>query len=367
MDLPPDKGIRLSVVIPAMNEEESLPLLADRLASVLDSLPFPSEVWFVDDGSTDRTFEVMTTLCGAHAGWHALKFRRNFGKTAALLAGFERAEGDFIITMDADLQDDPREIPRFLEKLEEGYDLVVGWKHPRKDPISKTLPSKVINWIVGKVTNVKLHDINCGFKAYRRSVIEEISIRGELHRYIPVLAEARGFRLTEIQVHHVPRQFGRSKFGVGRFFRGFSDLLTVLFLTRFAVSPLRVFGAAGMVCLATGAGISFYMAWLRFVCDAPIGTRPLFAVGVQLVLVGVQLLLSGLLGEMLALYNGQAKTSCFAVIAESAGGSQRKAEERRKLGRRTAHTRAATSRSGRARIRWSRPVSRTLRELSFDK
>ncbi|MGH2506966.1 MAG: glycosyltransferase family 2 protein, partial [Ktedonobacteraceae bacterium] len=226
--------IEISLVIPVMNEEKNIRLLYEKLVLQLTELGKPFEVIFVDDGSTDNTFEVLKQLHEENRGLvRVIRFRRNFSKTPALVAGFSRCHGEVIFTMDGDLQDDPVEIPRFLAKLDEGYDLVTGWKFPRLDPLSKTFPSHIFNGLVSKLTGVHLHDINCGFKAYRREIIEDnhLKLYGEFHRFVPVMAHWRGFRVTEIQVLHHPRKYGVSKFGAKRFTRGLIDLLNVLFLT----------------------------------------------------------------------------------------------------------------------------------------
>jgi len=291
----------ISVVIPAYNEAGSIGLLAERVNSVLASLGKRYEVIFVDDGSTDDTFAELIRIVEAMPRARAIQFRRNFGKAAALTAGFREAQGGVILTLDADLQDDPREIPRFLEALDEGpYDIVSGWKFPRRDPLAKTLPSRLFNVVTSYMSGVSLHDFNCGFKAYRRQVTEEIAIYGELYRYIPVLAHWHGFRVGEIKVLHHPRRFGRSRFGASRFYRGFFDLLTVLFLTRYTRRPLHLFGWMGIFSFLSGTFVSLYLAVLWFKGDRPIGDRPLLTLGVLLIIVGIQFFSLGLLGEMLA-------------------------------------------------------------------
>src|SRR5581483_5361964 len=245
---PAEKAVAISFVIPVMNEQQSIAILFEKLSAQLDSLGQSYEVIFVDDGSTDNTFKELTKLHNEYPETvRAIRFRRNFGKTPALVAGFSRCRGEVIFTMDGDLQDDPQEIPNFLAKLDEGYDLVSGWKYPRLDPITKTFPSRIFNKLVSTLTGVHLHDINNGFKAYRREVIEDTHFKlyGEFHRFVPVMAQWRGFRVTEIKVRHHPRQFGVSKFGVRRFARGLIDLLNVLFLISFLRTPLRLFGPLG--------------------------------------------------------------------------------------------------------------------------
>ncbi len=294
--------MEISVVVPVMNEEANLPILYDELKTVLEQIaPGGYEIIFVDDGSTDGTFDVLSTLAAGDEPVTVIQFRRNFGKSAALSAGFDRAQGEIVITMDGDLQDDPAEIPRFLAKLGEGYDLVSGWKYPRLDPPSKTWPSRLFNLVTATVSGVHLHDFNCGFKAYRREVVESIALYGELHRFIPVLAHQKGFRVAEIKVHHRPRRFGRSKFGAKRLARGFFDFLTVILLGEYRWRPMHLFGWMGLIAGTLGFLINLYLAYLWFTGHRPIGTRPLLTLGVLLITVGVQFFTIGLLAEMFAM------------------------------------------------------------------
>lgn len=295
-----DAPIRsLSVVIPLLNEDQSLRPLYQELVATLDGIGLPYELIFVDDGSTDGSARALRALYAEDDRVQVIQFRRNFGKAAALDAGFAVASGDAVITLDADLQDVPEEIPRLLAELEAGADLVSGWKFPRHDPLSKRLPSALFNAVVRRATGVPLHDFNCGLKAYRAEVLGEIHLHGELHRYVPVLAHFRGFRVTEIKVHHRPRRYGVSKFGAARFARGLFDLLTVLFLTQYNRRPLHFFGWFGLVSLLLGFGINVYLAVLKFLGHA-IGNRPLLTLGVLLMIVGAQFVLFGLLAEMIA-------------------------------------------------------------------
>jgi glycosyltransferase involved in cell wall biosynthesis len=289
----------LSIVIPVFNEVESIPLLYDEIVATADSLSLPWELIFIDDGSSDGTTRVLHEVYERDPRVQIIEFRRNFGKSAALAAGFEAADGDAIITMDGDLQDLPAEIPRLIEQLNQGADLVSGWKFPRHDPLNKRLPSSIFNAVVRSLSGVKLHDFNCGLKAYRREVIKEIRIYGELHRYIPVLAHFRGFRVVEIQVGHRARKYGRSKFGNGRFARGFFDLLTVLFLAQYTRRPLHFFGWFGVGALMLGFVINAYLAIIWLLGHA-IGTRPLLTLGVLLMIIGAQFVVFGLLAEMIA-------------------------------------------------------------------
>jgi len=291
-------AVEISIVVPLYNEQENVEPLLERIQKTLSRLNRSYEIIFVDDGSTDESFEVIRRLHDRHEAVRAVRFRKNHGKSAALAVGFQEARGEVIITMDADLQDDPEEIPNLLNKLEEGYDLVSGWKHKRHDPISKTLPSKVFNRITCLISGIRIHDINCGLKAYRREVTENIQVYGELHRYLPVLAHWKGFRITEIKVRHHPRLHGRSKFGTGRFVKGFLDLLTVTFLTQFTRRPMHLFGVLGLILFSIGLIINLYLTWL-WVHGVGIGHRPLLFLGILLVMVGAQFLLMGLIGEMI--------------------------------------------------------------------
>ena len=288
----------ISVVVPVHNEERSVALLLDELASSLDGLGRTWEAIFVDDGSTDGTFAALTRLHAAHANVRVVRLRRNFGKAAALDAGFAEAIGDVVVTIDGDLQDDPSEIPRLLAKLDEGFDLVSGWKAKRRDPLRRRIPSKLFNWVSGRLSGLRLHDMNCGLKAYRAEVVRGLRLYGELHRYVPVLAHYRGFRVAELPVNHRPREHGRSRYGVERYVRGFLDLLTVTFMGRYRHRPLHLFGGLGLLLFALGAGVLVYLTVLKVAGEA-IGHRPLLTLGVLLVVVGMQFLSLGLLSELI--------------------------------------------------------------------
>lgn len=290
--------MKISVVIPLYDEEESLRPLHTQLRASLEATGHLYEIIFVDDGSQDGSFAVLQALHAEHDNIKVIQFRRNFGKSAGLAAGFAEAEGDIIFTMDADLQDDPAEIPKFLAKLEEGYDLVSGWKFPRLDPLTKTLPSKLYNATVRRFTGINIHEFNSGYKAMRREVSDSLTLYGEMHRYVPVLANWRGFRVTEIKVRHRPREFGQTKFGVERFTRGLFDFMTVYFLTNYTRRPLHFFGLFGGIAFTVGFLIDIYLAILRFSGEI-IGNRPLLTLGTLLIIVGVQFLFFGLLAEML--------------------------------------------------------------------
>jgi glycosyltransferase involved in cell wall biosynthesis len=288
-----------SVVIPVYNEGENLDSLYSQLKSVLESLGKAYEIILIDDGSTDGSFLILEKLHHQDHNVKVIQLRRNFGKTAALSAGFSCTQGKIIITMDADLQDDPRGIPNFIKKLNEGYDLVSGWRFKRQDPFSRTFPSRLFNSLTATLTGVKIHDFNCGFKSYRQEVIAGLDLYGELHRYIPALAHWKGFKVGEIKVEHRPRAHGKSKYGVGRLFRGLTDLFTVMFLTKYVKRPLHLFGAMGVLLLLIGFIINAYLAILKFVLRQPIGGRPLLLLGVLLMLIGFQTISTGLIGEMI--------------------------------------------------------------------
>jgi glycosyltransferase involved in cell wall biosynthesis len=287
------------VVIPAYNEAESLPELQRELAAALDAFGRPWEAIYVDDGSRDGTDRAIEALAAADPRVRGVSFRRNFGKSAALATGFRIARGEWIVTMDADLQDDPAELPKLAEMLDRGLDLVSGWKLKRRDPITKTLPSRLFNAVTSWVAGIRLHDFNCGFKLYRREVAEAIDVYGELHRFVPALAHWAGFRVGEVGVRHRARRYGRSKFGAARFVNGFLDLLSAAFISTSALKPLHVFGRIGLLFFAVGA---LEAAWfvVQWAMGEPMRVRPLMLIGVTLVLLGFQFVLMGLLGEMIA-------------------------------------------------------------------
>jgi dolichol-phosphate mannosyltransferase len=288
----------ISVVIPVVDEERSVAPLHAELSAVLDSLGRPWEVVFVDDGSVDGTFAALTQLHDRAANVRVVRLRRNFGKAAALDAGFREATGELIVTLDGDGQDDPAEIPRLLAKLDEGFDLVAGWKTHRRDPLTRRALSRLFNWVTGKVSGLRLHDMNCGLKAYRADVVRNVRLYGELHRYIPVLAHYRGFRVVELPVNHRPRRHGRSRYGLERYLRGFLDLLTVTFMGRYRYRPLHLFGGLGLGLTLIGGGLLVYLAMVK-IGGSAIGHRPLLTLGVLLVVVGMQFLSLGLLSELL--------------------------------------------------------------------
>ncbi len=293
-------GGDISIVIPVYDEEQSLPILVERILTVArDHALDLRQVILVDDGSRDRSWPVIRELAAAQRPVIGVRLRRNFGKSTALNVGIGLATGRIIVTMDADLQDDPRDLPRFLEALAAGSDLVSGWKKPRHDPLSKTLPSRLFNLATGLLSGVPLHDFNSGFKAYRREIFDSVELYGELHRFVPVLASSLGFRIGEVVVQHHPRRFGRSKFGLGRFLHGFIDLLTVLAVTRYARSPGHLFGGAGTLLVILGLGVLGYLTGLKVVTGADIGTRPLLLFGVMAMILGLQVLFFGILAELI--------------------------------------------------------------------
>lgn len=294
----------ISVVIPLLNEEESLPELSLALEQELNKIaPKRWEVIFIDDGSTDDSFDVIKQIRERNNSFKVIRFRRNYGKSAALSVGFNHAKGKVVITMDADLQDDPNEISNLVSKLKEGYDLVSGWKKVRHDPLNKTMPSKLFNFVTSKVSGIKLHDFNCGLKAYRKEVVKTLQVYGEMHRYLPALAHWEGFKVTEIPVEHHARRYGKSKFGMSRFFKGFLDLLTIMFTSRFLKRPLHFFGSLGIIMTAIGFGIDLWLVIDKYVNLVAMSDRPLTLFGIALIIVGVQSVSLGLIGEMIVKNN----------------------------------------------------------------
>jgi glycosyltransferase involved in cell wall biosynthesis len=289
----------ISIVIPLYNEEESLPELEKQIEDALSG-KFTYEIIFVDDGSSDLSWKVISELREKRDFIKGISFRNNYGKSTALQAGFEMARGRYIVTMDADLQDDPAEVPEMVQMLIDGYDLVSGWKKERYDPISKTVPSKFFNFVTRISAGIKLHDFNCGLKAYRSEVIKNIYLYGELHRYVPMLAKRAGFnRITEKVVTHHPRKYGSTKFGLSRFINGFLDLITILFVQKYLQKPMHFFGSIGVLLLMAGGVINLYMAYIRLVLGGGIGDRPLLFLGILLMVLGVQFFSTGLLGELI--------------------------------------------------------------------
>ena len=288
----------LSIVVPLFNEEESLPLLVEKLLLALRPLGRSFELVLVDDGSSDRTAEVLRQQAAGAPELVAVLLRRNYGQTAAMAAGFDASRGRLIVTLDGDLQNDPADIPMLLERLEQGYDLVSGWRHQRQDhAVSWLLPSKIANALIARVTGVRLHDYGCSLKAYRRELVEDMNLYGELHRFLPALAFIEGARIAEVKVNHNARQFGQSKYGIDRTFRVLMDLFTVWFMKRFLTRPMYVFGFGGLSAMAIGALLSAYLLMVKL-GGAEIGNRPLLLVAVLALITGVQLFCFGLLSEV---------------------------------------------------------------------
>lgn len=309
----------LSIVIPCHNEEGNLQELYDRLLASLEPMGKPFDIILIDDGSTDQTWSVISRLHAADKRVKGIRHRRNFGKAEALANGFAVARGDAVITMDGDIQDDPDELPRFIEKLDEGYDLVSGWKQRRQDPLGKTFPSKVFNATVRAVSGVPLHDFNCGFKAYRREVTKSLRLYGELHRFTPVLANAEGFSIGELPVQHHARKWGQSKYGWSRLVKGFLDLLTVTFLTQYRQRPMHLLGLPGLVALALGVMIGLVLSLEKIIAGTTLGQRPLLLLAVLLVVIGTQFFGLGLIGEFLAHGSNAPRTELRHLVQETVG------------------------------------------------
>jgi glycosyltransferase involved in cell wall biosynthesis len=289
----------LSIVIPLYNEEENVEPLYNQLRATLDGAGREYEIIIVDDGSTDGSFEVLKRLHQGDERLKVIRFRRNFGQTAAFAAGFDRSQGQVVITMDADLQNDPADIPLLLEKVVEGYDVVSGWRLPRQDPfLTRRLPSMMANWLISQVTRVRLHDYGCSLKAYRREVVKNVQLYGELHRFIPAIANWTGVSVAEVPVRHYPRRFGKSKYGLSRTARVLLDLLTVRFLLSYSTRPIHIFGGLGLISFVAGISLGGYLSYVKFVLGEKIGDRPLLLLAILLMVMGVQLISMGLLGEL---------------------------------------------------------------------
>ena len=302
--------LALSIVIPLYNEEESIPSLYTRLTAALDDYGRPFEAIIIDDGSSDRSFELLAEIARKDTRYKIIRLRRNFGQTAAFSAGFDAARGDVIITMDADLQNDPADIPLLMSKIEEGYDIVSGWRKDRQDRfLDRKLPSMIANHMISNVTDVRLHDYGCSLKAYRRDLLQHVRLYGEMHRFIPALAVQVGGTVTEVPVNHHARQYGSSKYGISRTVRVMLDLITVWFLGTYATRPIHVFGGLGLLSTFLGVLLGVYLTFVKLFMHENIGSRPLLMLAVLLVVVGVQLITMGLLGEMIirTYYESQGK------------------------------------------------------------
>ena len=311
-----NEEIDISVIIPALNEADSVTYLYKHLKEVLDEIAADKyEIIFIDDGSTDNTLKVVRGLYDSDKKVSVYSHRKNFGKAQAMATGFAHARGKYIFTLDADMQDDPDEIPRFIRKLEQGNDLVIGWKANRKDPFLKVISSRFFNWTNSMVFGLKLHDINCGFKAYRREVIEEVEVYGELHRYVPIIAHAKGFKIAELKVKHHKRKYGRTKYNWTRYFAGFFDLLTSLLITRFAKKPLHFFGSIGSGFFFLGLLICGKLTYDWFDKQKWIGDRPVLFLGILMIIVGVQVIMIGLVSEIIINHKEKKQTRLPIRIA----------------------------------------------------
>lgn len=301
----------VTLLVPAYNEEQNIKLLFNKIKKVFEKIRLDWRIIFVDDGSSDGTYKRMKELQDANSNVSLIRFHANYGKSAALDAGFKLSQSDIIITMDADLQDDPEEIPRFINKINSGLDVVSGWKHKRKDPYAKKIPSKIFNSLASFLTGVKIHDFNCGFKAYKRIVVKNIKLYGDMHRYVPVLAASKGFRVGEIKVKHHKRKYGKSKYGFSRLFKGTFDLITTTFFMKYSKSPLHLFGLFGMFSFLLGFLGGLYIIWLKLQ-GLSVGDRPLLYLVMLLLIVGIQFVSLGLLAEMMI----KGKETEFYIIDE---------------------------------------------------
>jgi glycosyltransferase involved in cell wall biosynthesis len=292
--------MKISVIIPVYNEVESINELYNQLTKALEDY-IPYEIIFIDDGSSDDSAEIIKKICELNSSTNLIQFQRNYGKSAALAEGFKYANGNYIVTMDADLQDDPSEIKNLVNKLEEGFDLVSGWKKDRKDPLSKRLPSKLFNFVTRLFTGVHIHDFNCGLKIYRKAVVKTLELYGGRHRYIPAMAGQKKFKVTEIIVNHRPRIYGETKYGGSRLFHGLFDLISILFLSKYTQSPMYFFGKIGLITFLTGFGIEIYVLYLKYIIGDPFAKHiALLMLGILIIVIGIQFFSIGLIGEMIA-------------------------------------------------------------------
>jgi glycosyltransferase involved in cell wall biosynthesis len=322
-DVQAEDTIDFSVVVPLLNEEENLEALYSQLDHALSGLGKTYELIFIDDGSSDGSFAILQELAERDSHVRLIQLRRNFGQTAAFSAGFDCARGEVIITMDADLQNDPADIPMLLERMEEGYDIVSGWRVHRQDQfLKRRLPSKIANALISRLTGVKLHDYGCSLKAYRRDVIKGLRLYGEMHRFIPALASWMGVRVAEVPVNDRQRKFGKSKYGISRTLRVFLDLITVRFMLSYSTRPLHIFGGLGLICFAAGFIIGLYLTFVKLALGQDIGTRPLLLLAVLLVILGVQMVSMGLLAEMITRTYHEAQDKPIYVIREQLDGNE---------------------------------------------
>lgn len=304
----------LSVILPLFNEEENVPKLYPKLKEVLDDLKKSYEVIFIDDGSVDNTFAALKKIHEKDNTIKIIKFRKNFGQSAAIAAGFEYAKGEIIITLDGDLQNDPADIPSLLAKIDDGYDVISGWRRKRKDPLSKKIPSRISNWLARYLTKVNIHDFGCTLKAYNKEAIEDIELYGEMHRYIPALLAWKGFKVGEVEVSHHPRRHGKPKYGVSRLVKGFMDLITVKFLLSYSTKPLHIFGTLGAFSILIGLLSGAYLSFIRLAYKVPIADRPLLLLSVLLIFLGAQFISMGLLGEiMIRIYYQNQNKSVYSI------------------------------------------------------
>ena len=311
------ENVEVSIVIPLYNENANIPELYSRLAQILSSIEKNCEIIFIDDGSTDGTFDTLEGIqCDDSRVW-VIQLRRNFGQAAAFSAGFDLARGDAIVTMDGDLQNDPDDIPQLLKKLDEGYDIVSGWRVNRKDLfLTRRVPSRAANALISLVTGIKLHDYGCSLKAYRQEVVKNIKLYGELHRFIPAIASWMGVKVAEIPVKHNPRSHGRSNYGLERTIKVFLDLITVKFLLNYATRPLQIFGMAGMISFVVGMGLAIYLTIIRLFFGQALSDRPILLLAILLIMLGVQLILMGLLGELIVRTNHESQGKSIYVVRE---------------------------------------------------
>ena len=310
--------MNISIILPVLNEEENLEAMNTEIVGVVDKMDIDYEIIYIDDGSTDRSFEILSGLREQNQKIKVIQFRRNFGQTAGLAAGFDHASGDVIITMDSDRQNDPNDIPMLLDKINEGYDLVSGWRFDRQDAwLSRKLPSKIANGLISKITNVKLHDYGCSLKAFRKEVIENIRLYGEMHRFIPAIASWMGVRIAEVKVNHRARVAGTSKYGISRTFRVVLDLITVKFLLQYSARPIHFFGGIGMASGVLGFTIAFVMTIQKFFFEVPMGDRPLLLLSVLLIFIGLQFITFGLLGELMTRTYHESQNKPVYVVRQS--------------------------------------------------